>query len=235
MEPSVNPGKELTVQIEGKTYERYALKTHFVTIGENLVELAKEYAQPNWKPGDVLSISEKVVALCQKRVVYRDQIHPGFWAKLLYRFVGVTPAGPGAGTAHKMQLIIMQCGLWRVLLAALCSALTKPFGKKGVFYRVCGNDVGGIDGLIDYDISFPEYVHYAILSPLYPDEVCRAVEAETGMPCIIIDACDLDVQILGKSEGVKQSNALLHGILADNPAGQDDEQTPLLLLREIWP
>lgn len=233
MEPSVNPGKELTVTIEGKSYARYALKTRFVEIGDDLIPLVEEYACPMWQPGDVLSISEKIVALCQKRVVYRKDIHPGFWAKLLYRFVGVTPAGPGAGTAHKMQLIIMECGLWRVLFAALCSALTKPFGKKGVFYRMCGNDVGGIDGLIDYDISFPEYVNFAILSPLYPDDVCREIEYRTGIPCVIIDACDVDVQILGKSEGVGQSKELLRQILADNPAGQDDEQTPLLLLREV--
>ena len=67
-----------------------------------------------------------------------------------------------------MQLIIMICGLPRVLLAAFCSAVTKLFGKKGVFYKVCGHEVDGIDGLIDYDISFKEYVDYGILNPENP-------------------------------------------------------------------
>lgn len=232
MEPSVNQGKRCEIVTSAGTYQRYTLHTHFVTIGEDFFALLDTYARPFWRAGDVLAISEKVVALCQERVVYRKDIHPGFWAKLLCRFVRVTPAGPGAGTPHKMQLIIMRCGLWRVLLAAFCAAVTKLFHKKGVFYQVCGHEVEGIDGLIDCDISFPVYFHYAILTPSHPHAVCREAERRYGMPCVIVDACDLSVQILGQSDGVQEPPALLREILADNPAGQGDQQTPLLLIRK---
>ena len=118
-----NESKNLKRTVDGVTYDRYAIKTRFVNIGDDYVEVVNEYAKPHVKEGDILSISEKIIALCQKRIVYRKDIHPGFWAKLLCRFVHVTPAGPGAGTPHKMQLIIMLCGLPRVLFATACSAI----------------------------------------------------------------------------------------------------------------
>lgn len=231
--PIANPGKRPAITACGRTFLRIPLRTHFVQIGDDYSQLAGRYAAPCAQQGDVLCISEKVIALCQGRVVYRKDIHPGFWARLLCRFVHSTPAGPGAGTPHKMQLLIMQCGLWRVLLAALCSALTRPLGLHGVFYRVCGHGAGGIDGLIDYDISYKEYYDYAILSPAEPDGVCAELEAQLGLPVAIVDACDLSVEVLGTSPSMTYSRRDLGEILRDNPAGQGDQQTPLILVRPL--
>ena len=233
MELRVNESKVLCRTVEGVTYERYAIPTRFVNIGDDYIEFMREFAQPHMQEGDFLSISEKIIALCQKRIVYREDIHPGFWAKLLCKFVRVTPAGPGAGTPYKMQLIIMLCGLPRVLFAAACSAVTKLFGKKGVFYKVCGNNVDGIDGLIDYDISYKEYVNYGILNPENPSGVCNEIQEKLGFNCMIVDACDISVEVLGKSEGLKLSNDTLAEIVRDNPAGQDDECTPIILVRPV--
>lgn len=231
--PASNPGKRPAIAACGRTFLRIPLRTHFVRIGEDYQQLVKQYAAPSLHEGDMLCISEKVIALCQGRVVYRKDIHPGFWARLLCRFVHSTPAGPGAGTPHKMQLLIMQCGLWRVLLAALCSAITRPLGIRGVFYRVCGHDAGGIDGLIDYDISFQEYYNYAILSPAQPDAVCNELEGCLGAPVAIVDACDLNVDVLGASQSVPYNRGELEEILRDNPAGQGDQQTPLIVVRPL--
>ena len=187
MEFVANESKKVEIETSTGVYQRHAIQTHFVQIGENYIDLIERYVKPLYEEGDLLSISEKVIALCQKRIVYRKDIHPGFWAKLLCRFVHVTPAGPGAGTPHKMQLIIMICGLPRVLLAAFCSAVTKLFGKKGVFYKVCGHEVDGIDGLIDYDISFKEYVDYGILNPENPSGVCDEIYEKTGVKAMIED------------------------------------------------
>lgn len=233
MELKVNESKVLCREVEGITYERHAIPTRFVNIGDDYIEFMREYAQPHMQEGDFLSISEKIIALCQKRIVYREDIHPGFWAKLLCKFVHVTPAGPGAGTPYKMQLIIMLCGLPRVLFAAACSAVTKLFGKKGVFYKVCGHDVDGIDGLIDYDISYKEYVNYAILNPENSTGVCNEIQEKLGFNCMIVDACDISVEVLGKSEGLKLGNDTLAEIVRDNPAGQGDECTPIILIRPV--
>ena len=233
MELSTNENKALCCTGEGVTYERYAIKTRFVNIGDDYVDFMREFALPHMQEGDFLSISEKIIALCQKRIVYRKDIHPGFWAKLLCKFVRVTPAGPGAGTPYKMQLIIMLCGLPRVLFAAFCSAVTKLFGKKGVFYKVCGHDVDGIDGLIDYDISYKEYVDYGILNPENPNGVCNEIYDQLGIPCMIIDACDLSVSVLGKSRDMTLADNTLAEIMRDNPAGQDDQCTPIILVRPV--
>ena len=98
MELSANENKQVMRTVNGTDYARYALRTRFVNIGDDYLEVVREFAQPYVQPGDILSISEKIIALCQKRIVYRKDIHPGFWAKFLCRFVHVTPAGPGAGT-----------------------------------------------------------------------------------------------------------------------------------------
>lgn len=233
MELSTNPGKQVNITTNTGTFSRYAIKTQFIEIGDNYIERIRQYVAPVYEAGDILSISEKVIALCQKRIVYRKDIHPGFWAKLLCRFVHVTPAGPGAGTPHKMQLVIMQCGLPRVLFAAICSAVTKLFGKKGVFYKICGHEVEGIDGLIDYDISFQEYVNYGILNPENPTGVCDEIHQQLGISCMIVDANDLSVAILGKSSDVTLSEQELADIISDNPAGQSDQTTPFILIRPI--
>lgn len=232
MDLKANDGKNIIREVNGLKYERYAIKTRFVKIGDDYLEIIKEYALPFVQKGDFISISEKIIALCQNRVVHRKDIHPGFWAKLLCKFVSVTPAGPGAGTPYKMQLIIMQCGLPRVLFAAFLSAITKLFGKKGVFYKVCGKQVEGIDGLIDYDISFKEYVDYGILNPLNASGVCNEVSEKFGVPCMIIDACDISVEILGKSDDMQLENETLCEIMRDNPAGQDDQCTPIIIIRK---
>ena len=233
MEPlRANAGKEITRTVDGQNYDRYAIKTRFVQIGDDYIDVIREYVMPYVEEGDFLSVSEKIIAMCQNRVVYRKDIHPGFWAKLLCKFVRVTPAGPGAGTPYKMQLIIMICGLPRVLFAAFCSAVTKLFGKKGVFYKVCGHQVDGIDGLIDYDISFKEYVDYAILNPENPSGVCNEIREKLGVECMIVDACDLTVEVLGKSDGIGYSDETLCEIVRDNPAAQDGSCTPVVLVRK---
>lgn len=233
MIPQANPGKSPAIVAEGRTYLRLPLRTHFVEIGEDYRQMIPRYAASQCRPGDVLCISEKIIALCQRRVVFRSVIQPGFLAKLLCRFVHRSPAGPGAGTPFKMQLLIMLCGTWRVLLAAFCAALTKPLGIRGVFYALCGHGAGAIDGLIAQDISFAAYDGYAILSPACPNEVCRQMSALLGIPCALVDACDLAVEVLGHSGNLPFSPKLLKTILQDNPAGQGNQQTPLILVRPL--
>ena len=101
-----NEGKAVTIQANGKTYARHAITTHFVQVGENYIDLLERYVIPVYQPGDILSASEKVIALCQGRVVTEEQVKPGFWAKLLSRFVHQTAAGPGMGLPVKMQFAI---------------------------------------------------------------------------------------------------------------------------------
>ena len=69
-----NENKKLEIEVEGGIYNRYAIQTHYVQIGEDYLELIKKYVLPYYKEGDILSISEKIISLCQKRVVYKKDM-----------------------------------------------------------------------------------------------------------------------------------------------------------------
>lgn len=227
-----NEGKDVLIQANGKIYARHAITTHFVQAGESYIDLVERYVKPVYQPGDILSSSEKVIALCQGRVVTEAQVRPGFWAKLLSRFVRQTSAGPGMGLPVKMQFAINTCGLVRVLWAAVRAGLDKLRGIHGTFYRLLGEEVRGLDGFYGEDI--PEYKHIGIRVPKNPDMVCNEVYQKTGIVMMIVDANDLAVDLLGKGNqlgGWKQDQLL--ALIADNPAGQNRQLTPFILIREI--
>ena len=217
---------------DGRRYQRYAIQTHFVEVGESAAELVKKYVLPLAQPGDVLSITAKVMAMCTGNVRRMEDMKLGFFAKHMAKFAGINSTGVGMHEPYKLQLVIDMVGLPRVLLAAFCSAVTKLFGKKGVFYKVCGHEVDGIDGLIDYDISFKEYVDYGILNPENPSGVCDEIYEKTGVKAMIIDASDIDCVILGKCRDVTLTDEQLCEIVRDNPAGQEGQCTPFILIRK---
>ena len=124
------------------------------------------------------------------------------------------------------------CGLPRVLLAVVCSALTKPFGIHGVFYKVCGKGVGGIDGFY-FRSSFDVYKQMALINPENPGELCDQLYDETGIPVVLMDANDLQRDQLGKSHDFPLTDAEIQDAMQDNPSGQGDELTPLILIRPV--
>lgn len=230
MEFYSNPNKSLFIEIDGEKFLRNAVKTHFITPGEDYIEIIKKYISPLYKDGDILSISEKIISLCQNRVIYRRDIKVGFWARFLSKFVMKTPAGFSVGNPLKMQVAIMQAGLLRVLYAAFFSAVTKLFGKKGVFYKIVGHDINGLDGF--YGGAFNEYEEMGILNPDKPSQVCDEIKEKLNITAIIADANDLGVEILGKGHDNLYTDDFLKRLIKDNPAGQDNQQTPFILIRK---
>ncbi len=226
-----NPDKPLQVQVEGRNYLRVTIQTHFITTEDNYTDLVKEYVIPEYKEGDVLILSEKIISITQNRLVHKDQMNLSFLAKFLSKFVHITPAGQGVGNPYKMQVAINSAGPFRVLIAALAAAITKPFGIKGVFYKVVGHDVWGIDGF--NDLAYEYYDNKGILTPRSPDKVCNEIGHKFNIKAVIADANDLNVEILGKSSNVNLKEDILQQVLADNPAGQKNEQTPIILIREV--
>jgi hypothetical protein len=217
---------------DGRQYDRFAIQTHFVKVGESQRELVETYVRPLFQPGDVLSFGAKVMCMCVESVRTRDQVKPGFWANLLWRFAGINHTGVGMHEPYKLQLVIDLVGLPRVLLAVVCSAVTKPFGIKGVFYRVCGKGVGGIDGFYTRS-SFEVYHQLALINPDNAGELCERLSQETGIPVVLMDANDLQRDQLGKSSDMPLSDEQLQDALADNPSGQGDELTPFILIRPV--
>lgn len=217
---------------DGRRYDRYAIQTHFVQVGESQTALVEKYVRPLYREGDMLSFGAKVMCMCVKSVKTRDEVKPGWWANHLWRFAGINHTGVGMHEPYKLQLVIDMCGLPRVLLAAGLSAVTKLFGVHGVFYRVCGKGVGGIDGFYTRS-SFDLYHEMALINPDNPVELCNQLARETGIPVVLMDANDLQRDQLGKSDGFPLTDEQIQDAMADNPSGQGDELTPLILIRPV--
>ncbi|MDD2649275.1 MAG: F420-0--gamma-glutamyl ligase [Eubacteriales bacterium] len=217
---------------DGKKYERYAIQTHFVQKDEDQAELVRRYVMPLYKKGDILSFGAKVMCMCVGSVRTRNEVKPGFWANLLWRFAGINSTGVGMHEPYKLQLVIDICGLPRVLLAVFCAAVTKPFGVKGVFYKVCGKGVGGIDGFY-FRSSFETYKQMALINPSNPKELCDKLSKDVGIPVVLMDANDIEQNELGCSDDMPLTYDQRQDAMKDNPSGQGDELTPLILIRPI--
>lgn len=231
MEFNMNEGHPIEVEVGGKRYARHASRTRFVEIGESYLDLIREYVLPVWQPGDILSSSEKVVALCQGRVVYEKDVEPGLLARFLAPFASGTPDAFGVKHPAKMQFAINECGAPRVLWAAICAGVAKLFGKHGVFYEMTGREVAGLDGF--YGAEFDTYAHMGVRIPADPDGVCDEVERELGVQMMVVDANNINVEILGRSSSLALTDDDLRALIADNPAGQGTELTPFILIRPL--
>lgn len=230
MEFYANKGKKVEIEVEGEIYSRHAIKTRFVKQGESYIDVFKEYVSPIYEEGDIISCSEKIIALCQNRIVKREDIKIGFWAKLLSKFASHPDTGVGVGETIKMQYAINKVGLLKVLWASIASAVTKLFGKKGVFYEIVGQEVSGLDGF--YDKVWSEYRDIGIELPDEPNRVCDDIYKELGIKCMIVDANDLGQEILGKASELDVPEEKLKALIQDNPAGQGKELTPIILIRK---
>lgn len=229
MEFYTNPNKKVAIQVGNRTYLRHAVKTHFIGIGEDYIELIKKYISPIYLEGDILFLGEKIISLCQKRVIYAKDVVISPWARFLSKFASSNEHGIGVDNPYKMQLAIQFAGLPRVLFAAFMAGLCRIIGVRGVFYRIVGKGVSGIDGF--YGKAFDCYKEMGILLPENPDKVCNDIREQLGIQCVIVDANDLGIEILGRSHDIIYSEVELKAIIRDNPAGQSSQQTPMILAR----
>ncbi len=225
-----NAGKNLTITITEGTYARLPIKTHIITKDDTMADVVRRYAQPHLVAGDFLFISERIVAISQGRAFPIRDIKPSRLAKFLVKFVHKSPYGIGLGSPWTMELAIQEAGAVKILIGALAAALTKPFGMKGVFYKVVGKNINAIDGPCDY--TLPPYNEYAKLGPSEPDKAAKALQVVTGHDVVIIDANDLGVAVLGKSSK-DITDDFCKNVFKDNPLGQSAEQTPLCIVRKI--
>ena len=225
-----NAGKNLTITLTDGTYARLPIKTHIITTDDSMSDIVKRYAHPHLIEGDILFISERIVAISQGRAFPIRDIKPSRLANLLVKFVHKSSYGIGLGSPWTMELAIQEAGVARILIGALAAVITKPFGIRGVFYRVVGKNINAIDGPCDY--TLPPYNEYAKLGPAEPDKVAKALQSVFGHDIVIIDANDLGVAVLGKSR-TAMTDDFCKNVFKDNPLGQSTEQTPLCIVRKI--
>ncbi len=220
----------MIIKVGEKNYERIPIRTHVIKDNDNIIEVVLKYAGPRLLENDILFISERVVAITQGRAFPIKDIHPGALAKFLVKFVHKSPYGIGLGSEWTMELAVREAGAARILFAAFCSAVTKPFGMRGVFYKVVGKNINAIDGPCSYTLA--PYNEYAKLGPANPNKVARDIKSRIKNECVIIDANDLGVNVLGRSDK-KITDVFSAAVFKDNPLGQTTEQTPICIVRAV--
>ena len=230
MDFKANEGKNLAIEINGEKWLRIPIHTHVVMRDDDIFsDVVDKYTKDIRQAGDIVFCSEKIIAITQGRSYPISEIKPSALAKFLVKFVYKSPHGIGLGSPYTMQLALEDVGIPRILLGCLAAALTKPFGVRGVFYKVCGKKAYAIDGPCDY--TLPPYNKYAKKAPLKPNKVAREMKNKLGNEFIVLDANDLNVDILGKSSKSLEDK-FLKALFKDNPLGQSSQQTPIAIVRK---
>ena len=98
------------------------------------------------RPGDTVSLSEKVAILLTGRTVDISTMRPGRLAQFLAAHVRPRTDSKGLAVPEKMEYVVRTVGLRRIIPAAIGSAVTRPFGMHGTFYRVAGPVARDVDG-----------------------------------------------------------------------------------------
>ena len=198
--------------------------THLLTNLDSTVEIVKHYVAPCSQPGDIVTIGETPVAIMQSRLRHPNTVKPGWLAKrLCYYFMPTS----SLATACGMQTLIDISGPWQVASAFAIGAVAKIFGKPGMFYQLAGEQARLID---DVTGTLPPFDQFIVLGPEHSQRLVDQIFQETGLKAAIVDVNDLKaVKILASTAG--SDEALITQALIDNPAGNADEQTPVVLIR----
>ena len=216
--------------VDNRTFLRHPIKTKILTPEDKIVEIVKQYTEGIRKKNDIIVISESPVAITQGRAIDENKIKVGLLAKLLWRGVRKVKYGIGLRSKTSMQCAIDECGHLRIIVASIVGFLGKLIGIKGIFYKIAGKQAALIDAA--HTSSVPPYDKTVIKGPLFADEICQKIKSITGNETAIMDINNIGGSwVIGKSSGVDAE--LLEKIMSDNPQGQQDELTPICLVRPV--
>ncbi|MDF9409104.1 MAG: F420-0:Gamma-glutamyl ligase [Pelotomaculum sp. PtaB.Bin013] len=202
---------------------KISIKTHIITEKDDIVDVSKKYVGEIVSPGDIIAVAESVVAISQGRAIRPETVKPGLLARILSNF----PGKEGSLAAPpSMQVAIQETGLPRFLLGVLAAGLGRLVGRRGDFYRVAGRHLAQID---DFAGTMYPFDRHIVLGPKDPQKVVDRIKQATGAEAVITDVNDIGkVDILAATDGVAQD--MLFDYLKDNPHGNDDQQTPIVVL-----
>lgn len=202
------------------------IRTHLITQKDNIVEVVVSYTSTVTEPGDIIVIAESPVAISQGRAFFSSSVKSGLLARFLCKF----PNKDGSlATPQAMQLAINEVGILRILMGTVAAGLGKVVGRSGDFYRVAGKELAKIDDIAG---TLPPFDRYIVLGPKHPKKITDEIYKKTGITTVIADINDIEcVDILAISGIVSEKQ--ITEILKQNPLGNDDQQTPIVVLKKI--
>ena len=218
------PKKVFEIPINNK-YKAFAIKTDLLGCFDNPVNTVIEYCKGIVEKNDILTIGESPLAIMQNRYISPQNLEYSLFSKALCYFFHPTSS---LATACGMQLLINRIGVTRITFALFVGCLFKLVGINGMFYRLTGSESSLID---DMSGTVTPYDKSIVMGPLNADLFCKEVSNYLNIDVAVVDVNDLGgVKVLASSN--KTLNKILKRNLISNPAGNGDEKTPIVLIRE---
>lgn len=200
------------------------IRTPLLTNQDSQPAIVERYVKPFSQSGDYLILAETATAIVENNFRYPGNLNPGWLARRLCFFF---PSKTSLCSAYGMQTLIDTSSAWQVAFAFLLGSVAKLVGISGVFYALAGYQAALID---DVTGTISPYDQFIVLGPANPSATVATVKEKTGMETAIVDANDLkEVKILASTSGIDAARVVR--ALRENPAGNADEQTPILLVR----
>ncbi len=208
-----------------QSYATYPLYTGILKPHDDLLKIVVEYTKNIVEPGDIIALAETVVAITQGRAILPAEVKVSCLARFLCNF----PRKDGSlATPEAMQIAIDEAGKTRIILGAVAALFGKLIGKKGLFYYIAGRDLARIDDIARTMWPFEKYI---ILGPRHAGELVKRIKEKTGAEAAIVDVNDAyRVDVLAAT-GAIDYQSLVESLL-DNPFGNEDQQTPFVVLKK---
>jgi hypothetical protein len=220
-------------EVGGRVYTRIPIRTHLVMFGEPLDGLIEKYVASQIDESAILCLSQKLVSICENNVRHISDVKASWLAHFITRFVTKYPEDIGYSHPKKMQVAIDEVGYLRMIAAVIIGGISKfVFSRRGDFYRIAGHHISEIDGF--NPAAMKPFDEYAMLPPRNPNSTCEAVAQKFKCACYMIDGNNINVEVVGASRNMAERGLdkdLARELMLDNPMGQDDELTPIFILR----
>jgi len=218
------PKEIFEISINNK-YKAFAIKTDLLGCFDNPVNTVIEYCKEIVEKNDILTIGESPLAIMQNRYISPQNLEYSLFSKAFCYFFHPTSS---LATACGMQFLINRIGVTRITFALFVGFLFKLVGIKGMFYRLTGSESSLID---DISVTVTPYDKSIVMGPLNADLFCKEVSKYLKIDVAVVDVNDLGgVKVLASAK--KTVNKILKRNLISNPAGNGDEKTPIVLIRE---
>ncbi len=218
--------KDLTQITLNQDYIAIAVKTDLLGSFDNPVETVINYCKDVTKKNDILTIGETPLAIMQGRYIAPQNLEYNIFSKILCYFFHPTSS---LATACGMQLLIDKIGVTRITFSLILGFFFKCIGVKGIFYRLTGFESSLIDDISGTVIPYDKSI---VMGPIMTKAFCDKLSKQLEVEVAVVDVNDLGgVKILASSN--KSVNNILKDILKVNPAGNSDEKTPIVLIRNI--
>ena len=220
-----NQNKKELIQIPlNQDYKAIAVKTDLLGTFDNPTETIVNYCKDIIRKNDILTIGESPLAIMQGRYIAPQNLEYNIFSKILCYFFHPTSS---LATACGMQLLIDKIGITRITFSLILGFLFKCIGIKGIFYRLTGFESSLIDDISGTVIPYDKSI---VMGPIKTKLFCEKLSKQLQIEVAVVDVNDLGgVKILASSN--ESVNNILKEILKVNPAGNADEKTPIVLIR----